>query len=542
MTEAASAPVARSGALAALAPLSSSYGFRIILTAQLIGILGRWMQSLSAQWSLVHTSPALVALVPTAMSVPVVLFALIAGAWADMVDRRRMLILTQAALALTAGSMAMLWFAGFDSAWIVLSLMFMIGTWTAANIPPFQSAASEIVPKEHVVQAATLTAVGANVGRAIGPALAGAVVMAAGIGGGFALAAATYALAWAYTVRVGPLGHQRRSTERFGEAIRAGNRFVRHSTSTQHVLLLTVVFVALNSAAWALLPSYAEGRLGLGASGYGFLLGAVGAGALLGALLMPGLMISWSRNRLFAVGVVLAAAATVGVTFVGDAWMAGLLLVPFGVGYIIVIALTNGTLQLTLPLWVRARGLAFYLVAFHIALAGGSAAWGLAADSVGVRKSIAISGLLLLAVVPMFRWVKVPEGIAEDPADVAGSPEPQLLLDVATEEIPVTVTTVYHVAAEHQAEFVRTMAGVGKARTRAGAYRYELLQDGSSPDAFIEKYLAPSWAGFVRQQAERLSPADRELERRAHELAYQVGTERHWFPPRPSADRACGAE
>jgi MFS family permease len=489
------------------------------------------MQSLSAQWSLVHQSPALVALVPTAMSLPVVLFAVVAGAWADMVDRRQMLLITQAGLALTAAGMAVLWFLGVGSAWVVLGVTFLIGTWTAANIPPFQSAVSEIVPKEHVVQAATLTAVGANIGRAIGPAIAGAAVVAAGIGGGYTLAAVTYAIAWAYMLRVGPLGHRRPSSERLGEAVRAGNRFVRHSVSTQHVLLWTVVFVSLNSAVWALLPSYAEGRLGLGASGYGFLLGAVGAGALIGALVMPEVLRTWTRNRVFAGGVVLTAVSTVGVTLAGTAWLAGLVLVPFGIGYIIVIALTNGTLQLTLPLWVRARGLAFYLVAFHLAMAGGSAAWGLTTNSLGVRTTIGVSGLILLATVPLFRWVKVPEGVAEDPAEITGWSEPQLLLDVADHNSPVMVTTVYYVAPEHQSEFVRTMALVGEARVRAGAYRHQLLQEGSSPDAFVEQYVAPTWADLMRQQAERVSPRERELERRARELAYEVDSERHWFQP-----------
>jgi Transmembrane secretion effector len=98
------------------------------------------------------------------------------------------------------------------------------------------------------------------------------------------------------------------------------------------------------------------------------------------------------------------------------------------------------------------------------------------------------------------------------------------------------VTTIYHVAPEHQSEFVRTMANVAKARARVGADRHELLQEGLSPDSFIEKYIAPSWADFKRQHCERLTSGDRELERRARELAYEVGSEHYWFPARASLD------
>ncbi len=527
---------------AALAPITSSGAFRVLLTAQLVGILGRWMQSLTAQWALVHDSPAMVALVPTMMSLPVVLFALLMGAFADLFDRRRMLLVTQAGLGVTAAAMAAFSVAGLATPWLTLGLMFLMGTWTAANMPPFQSAISEVVPKEHVVQAATLTAVGANIGRAIGPAIAGGVVVATGLGGGFGIGALAYFAAFAYTTRVGSLGVPIRPTEKLGEAIRAGNRYVRHSQMTTRVLFWSVVYVALNAALWGLLPSLAERRLGLGASGYGLLMGAVGLGALLGALAMPFATKRWSNTQLFGMGSAMTAVATIAITLVPNAALAGITLIPFGVGYIIVIALTNGTLQLALPRWVRARGLAWYLVSFHIAMAGGSAAWGFAASTFGVSETVVVSGIVLLATAPLLAVIRLPDTASIENSEGAAWPEPQLALDVAARDGAVTVTTVFRVAKEHHAEFVTTMERVGRARRRTGACRHELLQEASSPDTFIERYVTPSWQGYVRQQAECLTPSDREQVRRARGLAYEVGESRHWVTPPPSVEAPAGDE
>ena len=218
-------------------------------------------------------------------------------------------------------------------------------------------------------------------------------------------------------------------------------------------------------------------------------------------------------------------------TIVPNPWITGLLMLPLGAGYTAVIALFNATLQLMLPAWVRARGLAIYIVAFHAALAAGSVAWGVLANGIGINAALAVSGGSVLVFIPLFRWLAFPSADIIDSGPLVGWTEPQLRLDIRGQEGPVTVTTIYHVPDEHRAEFVRTMIGVAGARRRTGALRHELLQEGSSTDTFIETYVVPSWAEYIRQQAQRLTPADRELERRARAFAEQAGAERHWFLP-----------
>lgn len=409
--------------VAALAPLWSSDIYRTLLAAQLVATIGRWTQLLAAQWLMVDKAPALVALVTTATSLPVMVFALIGGAWADVFDRRRILVLTQGGLTATAAALAVLALSGRAEPWLVLLLMFLMGTGMSLNTPAWQSVASEVVPRDDMVQAATLTAVSANIGRAVGPALGGAAVILTGVGGAFALAAASYGLAVVLTARAGPVRRSDRTRERLTAALWAAARYARSSTTTRRVLLWTGIFVPTNAGLWALLPSVAKGQLHLDAAGYGLLLGMVGAGALVGAVAMPLAKRWWSTNRLFAIAIVTIGVTTIVVTALPSPLLVGALLIPLGAAYIAVIALLNATLQLMLPAWVRARGLAIFLVTFFATMAAGSAAWGLVANRLGASVAVAISGASLLLFAPLLRWAPFPQTrIAEDAelaADVA---------------------------------------------------------------------------------------------------------------------------
>jgi MFS family permease len=392
----------------------------VLLVAQMLSTLGRWMQLLGAQWLMVDRAPALVALVTTATSLPVMVFALLGGAWADTFDRRRMMVLTQGGLTVTAAVLAVAALEGRTAAWLVLLLMFLMGTGQALNIPPWQSVAAEVVPPKEMVQAATLTVVSSNIARAVGPALGGAAVILTGIGGVFVLSAACFGLALLFTARSGAVRRPERSGERLFEALWAAARYVGRSTTTQRILLWTCIFVPTNAGLWALLPSVAKNRLGLDAAGYGLLLAMVGAGALVGAVAMPVVKRWWSANLLFAISIGTIGVTTIAATVLPNAWLAGALLLPLGAAYIAVIALLNATLQLLLPPWVRARGLAVFLVAFFATMAAGSAAWGLVANQVGASVAVAISGASLLAFVPLLRWLRFPEPRIAGDAELAG--------------------------------------------------------------------------------------------------------------------------
>ena len=261
--------------------------FRALWIAQFASNTGTWMQTVGAQWLLIDTSPLLVSLVQTASSLPVVLLALPAGALADLVDRRRLLLGAQLAMFLAASALAATAFVDAASPALILGLTFALGCGNAVASPVWQAIQPDLVDRELLPQAAALNGLNMNVARAVGPAVGGFVVAAAGAGWVFALNAVSFVgiavvvASWRAPVRAdGP-------RERLVEALRAGGRYVRHALIVRRLLYRAVLFIPAASAIWALLPVVAAANLHLGSAGYGLLLGTVGIGAVAGAVVIP---------------------------------------------------------------------------------------------------------------------------------------------------------------------------------------------------------------------------------------------------------------
>jgi MFS family permease len=280
--------------------------FRSIWIASLASNLGTWMQNVGAAWLMtaIAPSPIFVALVQAASNLPLFLLALPAGALADVVDRRRLLLWSLAWLCVSAGLLGALTMTGHETPGALLALTFAIGVGSAFVAPAFQAIVAELVPREELPAAVSLNGISMNLGRAAGPALGGLVVAAAGAGATFVLNAASFvtvliAIAlWKRPPREGRLPPE----DLFG-AMRAGVRYVRHSHDLQIVLWRCGVFVLPASALWALLPLHARETLGLGATGYGVLLGCFGIGAVISGVALP-----YARARLGAEGLASGAA------------------------------------------------------------------------------------------------------------------------------------------------------------------------------------------------------------------------------------------
>ena len=248
-------------------------------------------------WLLIDQSPLLVSLVQTASSLPIVLLALPAGAWADLVDRRRLLLGAQGAMFLAASALAAMTFVGAASPALVLGLTFALGCGNAVASPAWQAIQPDLVDRELLPQAAALNGLNMNVARAVGPAVGGFVVAAVGAGWVFALNAVSFVgiamvvASWRAPVRadVGP-------REGLVEALRAGGRYVRHALIVRRLLYRAILFIPAASAVWALLPVVAAANLHLGSAGYGLLLGMVGIGAVAGALVIPPLRAESARH------------------------------------------------------------------------------------------------------------------------------------------------------------------------------------------------------------------------------------------------------
>ncbi|MFL6217768.1 MAG: MFS transporter [Actinomycetes bacterium] len=498
----------------ALAPLRSPV-FRALWIAALVSNIGTWMQSVGAVWQVGNQSgsAALVALVQTAVSLPIVLLALPAGAAADVVDRRRLLLLTQTWMLVSAAALCVATVLGLASPAAVLALTFLLGLGNAANAPAWQATIPELVGGRLLAPAVALNSAGFNIGRAIGPALGGLVVAAAGPAAVFGLNALSYlgVLAVLWRWRRPPQDRLGAGEQMLG-AIGAGIRYVRFAPLLRAVLLRTALFILPASALWALLPVVARGALGLDATGFGLLLGALGIGSVAGAVVLPRLRRAVPIDRRVVAATCLYALATVVLAVVGSALVVGLAMVAAGMAWLAILTSFNVATQTAVPRWVLARALAVYLLVFQGGLAVGSALWGVVAGRVGERTALlaaaASFGLGLLAAL---RWRL--QGIGALNLTPSVRPEPVTVLDPEPDDGPVLVLVRYRVDLARAEEFASAMRAMRRVRRRDGAYRWGLFEDVADPSCFVETYVVRSWAEHLRQHerftAEDLAVRDR---------------------------------
>ncbi|WP_327128809.1 MFS transporter [Streptomyces sp. NBC_01727] len=511
--------------------------FRTLWLAQFVSNIGGWMQTVGAQWLITQQSgsAALVALVQTAASLPVLLLGIPAGALADIVDRRKLLIFAQIVMFTAAGLLATLTALGSIDSYGVLALTFVLGCGTAMMTPAWQAIQPELVPRDQIPSAATLSGVNMNLARAVGPALGGLLIALAGTATVFAVNAASFLVTltavavWHRRTEVSPVG-----AERMIPALRAGQRYVRNAPRIRRVLARTLLFVPFAAALWALLPVVAEKRLDMGASGYGLLLGAVGVGAVLGAVLLPKVRSRWSSNMTLAGGGVLFAAVLAALVVARSPWVVGPVLLFAGIAWVGVLSTLNAQMQVTAPGWVRARALAVYLTVFQGGMAIGAAVWGQLAAGIGLVLAVLLAAALLVTCSLVGLLLAVPD----TPMDRSPSmhwPAPTMVLDPeAVPSGPVLVTVTYRVRADRADEFVRAMNVMGRSRLRTGALHWDLYQNGGDSDRYLEVFMVSSWEEHLRQHGGRLTGHDREAEEHARsfvdpEHPFEVS---HYLPAR----------
>lgn len=522
------------GETGAWAPLRNQV-YRSLWIAALISHMGTWMQTVGAQWLLVDEprASALVALVQTAATLPVALIALPAGVLADSFDRRRLLIFVQLFQVAVGVTLTVLTAMGEMRPPLLLILTFALGVGSAVMGPTYLALVPELLPRAQIQAAAALGSISVNVARAIGPAVAGVLVAQVGVAAVFGLNALSFAIFATVLLRWRrPLEDTGVPRERFGAALRAGGRYVRHSPLLRRLLARNIMFVVPSMPIWALLPLVASQRLGLGSGGYGVLLGALGVGAVTGALLLPRVRSRMSTNRMIGFSSLLMAASLVVLVQVDVAFVAVLVLLPAGAAWVGVLATLNAAMQLYLPNWVRARGLAMNQLALFGSQAGGAFVVGLLADQIGLRNTFLVAAAAMVAGAATIRvWpLREMQGLDRTPAQYW--PDPELVVDVGSGLGPVLVSVAYTISAADEDAFQEAMTGVRRSRLRTGATQWELYRDGSRPDVFIEQYLVPTWEEHLRQHHTRLTGSDRDLEQRAFRLSSPPPVAAHLFPAR----------
>lgn len=502
--------------------------FRMLWIASVASNIGSWMHEVGAGWLMTSLapSPLMVALVQAAASMPVFLLALPAGALADIVDRRRYLIASQVWMLAAAATLGGLTLAGLTTAPLLLLFTFAIGIGKAMMMPAWGAIVPEVVPRADLQAAVGLNSMGINVARAVGPAVAGVIVAAAGPGAVFVLNAASFlAVIVALKRWQRPLAPSDLPAERLAGAIRAGLRYARHAPELRAVLARALAFFVFASAPWALLPLIVRQELHSGPGTYGIFLGCLGLGAIAGALLLPHLHTRASRDRLVAGATVLYAAAMLALAHSGNVITAGVAMLLTGLAWISVVSSLMTAAQTALPAWVRARGLALFWVAFMGAMAAGSTLWGQIASWTGIPDALSIAAVGALAGITLTRRFRIGR---HDIADLSPSldwPTPVAAGGLEADHRPAMVTVEYRIDPAQAEAFTEAMRQVGRIRRRDGAFMWELFRDVEDPARMVECFMIESWLEHLRQHG-RATVSDRDVLERAR--AFHLGA----APPR----------
>jgi MFS family permease/quinol monooxygenase YgiN len=526
---------ASSGNVSEPGPLSFPV-FRSLWIATIISNVGTWMHDVGAGWLMTSLSPSplLVALVQTATTLPMFLLALPAGALADIVDRRKILLAAQMLGLLSAAMLAFLTFNDLVTPEVLLGATFMLGTAAALSAPVFQAIVPELVDKQALPDAIALNSLGVNISRAVGPALGGVIVALAGTPAVFALNALSVVavLLVLFTWKRPETVHALPSEHFFG-ALKAGYRYTRHSPAMRLVLIRAVGFFMFGSALWAMLPLIARRELGLDAAGYGALLGCMGAGAVLGAILLKRLRKQISANTISVGATLLFALATLALALVPNAWIAGAVMFAAGLAWIGMLTSLNVAAQMASPGWVKARALAVYLLVFQGAMTGGSILWGSLATSTSVATALVVAAAgQAVALLLAFRW-RLPQDSTTDLAPSNHWAEPVVSVQPADDRGPVLIEIEYRVEPARLAEFVSALRKFHSVRQRDGAIRWDVWEDVAEPGRVIESFVVESWVEHQRQHA-RVTHAD-QLDQQTLQ-AFHVGDQppvvRHMLRPR----------
>jgi MFS family permease len=493
----------------AWAPFHSK-DFARMASAQFVSNVGSWMQTVGAQELMLTltTSATLVALIQTAAGLPVILLAVPAGAIGDLVDRRRLLLVSQSFMLLAALALAGLALAGQVTPWVLLALIFAVGVGQTLTSPTWQTLQPELVAPQDRTQAIALGAVNQNLSRAVGPAIGGALYAASSASALFFVNAASFVpvIGAVARWRGGARPARAAAPEHVLEAIRAGARYIAGSPALRVILLRAGLFMLFANSIWALLPLVAHTRLHLGSGGYGLLLAGVGIGAVAGAAALPRLRRRVTPAALMNSSTLVFAGVTLALAYVRVSALAGLALVIGGVAWILTLSTLNSQYQSTLPGWAKARGMSYYLVIFQGGGALGSAAFGVIAQNAGLTAALLAAAIGLVLVTLAGVWLPFKAISPGDLLPAGDWPDPHLVSASATGG-PVLVTVEYWPAPGRERDIIDALHAGRHARRRTGAVSWRAWRDAADPGHVLEQFVVGSWDEHLRQH-ERVSRRD----------------------------------
>jgi MFS family permease len=485
--------------------------FAVIWLATVVSNIGAWMYNVATGWLMVglDANPLTVSLVQVANTLPMFLFAIPAGALVDIIDQRRFLIAGETVVTVTSTTFAVLVWLHLIGPASLLILSFLVSVGSALTAPAWQAIVTQLVPKPELQSAVAANSVGINISRAVGPALGGLLVVSFGLGAPFWVNAVSNIgvvaalLWWRPPIKpVVPL-----PAESFTSGVRTGLRHARYNPYLRATLIRTIGFFLFASAYWSLLPLVANRQIAGGAALYGVLLGAIGAAAVGSAFVLRSLRTRLGANWLLAVASIMTGAATALYAVAHRPLMAIITSLLAGASWICAVSSLNVSAQVSLPDWVRGRGLAMYVTVMFGTLTAGSALWGQLATWWEIPVALFIAGAGAVIAVPMtWRW-KLQLGEHVDFSPSLQWPAPVTTHAVEPDRGPVLIAIEYRINSNDRDAFLNALARSSNARRRGGAYNCGIFEDPNEEGRFVETFMTDSWLQHLWQHR-RVTKAD----------------------------------
>ena len=479
--------------------------FLMLWIANMASNVGTQIQSVGEKWQMAHltTSPLLVALIETGTTLPVLLLGLSAGAIADILDRRKLLLTTQVFMLACAGVLSGLTFLHQITPMVLLTMSFLIGIGSALSMPAFQAIVPELLDRKNLSGGVALNSAGFNVSRAVGPAVGGLIVGLMGAGWAFCLNAVSF-----LAVVLALLAWDRRPPssslpgERFLGALKVGFRYARHSRPFQVILLRALGYSWFAGVIFSLLPTLAIHDLKLGSEAFGGLMGCIGAGAVLAIFFLAPLRRRFNTNQILAGFSILAALAQAVIAYVPHTPTVAFCLFLSGMSWVAILSTVNTAIQLSVPPWVKARAFGTYQMVWGGAMALGAAFWGEVAVKLGLRTAMGLSAAGMLGALALLGRLRI---TAFD-QDLDLSPHrdsPHAPTAIPLEAGPILVQVEYTVPVAQKETFMEAMIPVRRLRLRDGAMRWALFEEPDQPlegaVRLQETYLSSTMGEHLRQ-------------------------------------------
>lgn len=541
--------------------------FRSLWIATSIAQIGAWMREAAGPTlmeNLTHNSPnraQMVARVLLFSNLPICLFSVFAGALADVLDRRRLLIVTQLWMVVVSIILGILTYAGWINPFGLLLFIFLMGAGTAAFGPALQAVLPELVPRQHFALAINMNSIALNVARAVGPALFILVALVVhgdkGAGVSFILTGLSFvAAAWVLYRWKRPPERAALHGEEMWDAIRAGFRYTVYSPANRAILLRVLTFIVPAIVIWGQVPIIATDQLRqMAATEFerqkisALLFAFMGAGAVFGVLLMPGLHRRYKIDPVVNVCTALFGLGLIVLSQVHTLWLALVIFVFLGINWVIIPTNFNTATQLSVPAWVKGRAISFYLTVLFGSFALGAAIWGHVTTAYHIDHTLLAGGISMLAFLTLAIWFPLTINEGKDLSPAYPQPPIERFGETPQGTGPIRVGVRYRVPAHREQGFKDVMRDLRLIRLRNGAVRWE-LEPGESADGhtlLTERITFSSWQEYTRSFS-RATKGDMLLESLTRE--YHHGDEppsavaeeaRRGFPIAPFGARRTGA-